>query len=171
MDISIDTLLNAYLIPWGTKIVLVLVIFVVGRWIARLLASTLQKVMTQDEVGPMLVNFLGNIACIALLAMVVLAAMEQLGVNTTFALAILGAAGLAVCLSLKGTLSSFAAGVMLLELGENSVDFTVRSWVKSSDHWTTRADLLETVKTKFDQEGINIPYPQRDVQLFNMGAA
>jgi small conductance mechanosensitive channel len=89
VDISIDTILNTYLIPWGTKIMLALVIFVIGRWIARLLAKGLQKMMTKGNVDPMLINFLGNIAYTALLAVVVLAALEQLGVNTTSALAIL----------------------------------------------------------------------------------
>jgi small conductance mechanosensitive channel len=64
-----------------------------------------------------------------------------------------------------------APTVMLLELGESSVDFAVRPWVKAADYWTTRADLLETIKTRFDQEGINIPYPQRDVHLFQETAA
>jgi small conductance mechanosensitive channel len=272
VDISIDTILNTYLIPWGTKIMLALVIFVIGRWIARLLAKGLQKMMTKGNVDPMLINFLGNIAYTALLAVVVLAALEQLGVNTTSALAILGAAGLAVGLALKDSLSSFAAGVMLiifrpfklgdfveaggvmgvveeirifhtmlktgdnreitmpnsqiysgtiinysaretrridlvigigygddikqarniindilaantnllqdpaptvmlLELGESSVDFAVRPWVKAADYWSTRADLLEAIKTKFDQEGISIPYPQRDVHVIQQAAA
>jgi small conductance mechanosensitive channel len=98
-------------------------VFVVGRWIAKLLTKGLKKVMAKANVDEMLVSFLGNIAYTALLAVVVLAALEQLGVNTTSALAILGAAGLAVGLALKDSLSSFAAGVMLIifrpfELGD-----------------------------------------------------
>jgi small conductance mechanosensitive channel len=114
VEISADTILNTYLIPWGTKIVLALLVFVVGRWLAKLLTKGLKKVMTKAGVDEMLVSFLGNIAYAALLAVVVLAALEQLGVNTTSALAILGAAGLAVGLALKDSLSSFAAGVMLI---------------------------------------------------------
>ena len=114
MDISAETILNTYLIPWGTKIVLALLVFIIGRMIAKLLVKGLKKVMTKANVDEMLVSFLGNIAYAALLAVVVLAALEQLGVNTTSALAILGAAGLAVGLALKDSLSSFAAGVMLI---------------------------------------------------------
>jgi small conductance mechanosensitive channel len=114
VELSPEAILNTYLIPWGTKIVLALLVFIVGRWIAKLLTKGLQKLMTKSKVDEMLVSFLGNIAYTALLAVVVLAALEQLGVNTTSALAILGAAGLAVGLALKDSLSSFAAGVMLI---------------------------------------------------------
>jgi small conductance mechanosensitive channel len=113
-QLSIDTILNTYLIPWGTKIVMALLVFVIGRWLVKLLTKALRKVMEKGKVDRMLVNFLSNIAYAALLAVVVLAALEQLGVNTTSAMAILGAAGLAVGLALKDSLSSFAAGVMLI---------------------------------------------------------
>ncbi len=271
MDLDLNTVLDTYLIPWGTRIVMALLVFVIGRWIASALTRALRAVMTRSNVDPMLVSFLGNIVKMALLAVVVLAALEQLGVNTTSAMAILGAAGLAVGLALKDSLSSFAAGVMLiifrpfklgdfvevggisgvvedirifhtvlktgdnreitmpnaqiysgtiinysardtrridlvigigyaddmkkaqalikqvldeeptllkdpepaimlLELGESSVDFAVRPWVKSGDYWTTRAALLENIKTAFDREGINIPYPQRDVHLYQVAS-
>ncbi len=114
MELSLDVILNTYLIPWGTKIIMALLVFVVGRWLAKILTRALGKVMTKGKVDQMLVNFLSNIAYAALLAVVVLAALEQLGVNTTSAMAILGAAGLAVGLALKDSLSSFAAGVMLI---------------------------------------------------------
>jgi small conductance mechanosensitive channel len=114
VELSLDTILNTYVIPWGTKIFLALLVFIIGRWIIKALVNMLKKVMTKAKVDVMLVSFLGNIAYAALLAVVVLAALEQLGVNTTSAMAILGAAGLAVGLALKDSLSSFAAGVMLI---------------------------------------------------------
>lgn len=114
METSVDTILNSYIIPWGSKLLLGLLVFIIGRWIAKLLTKTLEKLMTKGKVDQMLVSFLGNITYTALLAVVVLAALEQLGVNTTSALAILGAAGLAVGLALKDSLASFAAGVMLI---------------------------------------------------------
>lgn len=272
MELNLDSILNTYLIPWGTKIILALLVFIVGRWIANLLTKALKKLMTKGKVDPMLISFLGNIVYAALLAVVVLAALEQLGVNTTSALAILGAAGLAVGLALKDSLASFAAGVMLiifrpfklgdfveaggvagvveeirifhtvlktgdnrevtmpngqiyggtivnfsardtrridlvigvgydddikkvrdiinevlaadatvlkdpaptvmlLELGASSIDFAVRPWVKSADYWSTRAALLEAIKSAFDKEGVSIPYPQQDIHLYKEGAA
>ncbi|TCK98426.1 small conductance mechanosensitive channel [Natranaerovirga hydrolytica] len=55
--------------------------------------------------------------------------------------------------------------VYLVELNDSSVDFSVRVWVNSGDLWPTRFDLIEKVKIKFDEVGINIPYPQMDVHL------
>lgn len=56
--------------------------------------------------------------------------------------------------------------VMVANLGESSVDFAVRPWVKSADFWITKCDLTQKIKERFDKEGINIPFPQRDVHLF-----
>ncbi|MEW8461216.1 MAG: mechanosensitive ion channel domain-containing protein, partial [Candidatus Thiodiazotropha endolucinida] len=114
MDLTIETILNTYIIPWGTKIVMALLVFIIGRWIAKMLTRMLKRLMERGDIDQMLISFLGNIAYAVLLAVVVLAALEQLGVNTTSALAILGAAGLAVGLALKDSLASFAAGVMLI---------------------------------------------------------
>ena len=82
MELSLDTILNTYLIPWGTKIVMAILVFVIGKWLARLLTRTLEKVMMKSKVDQMLVSFLGNIAYAALLAVVVLAALEQLDVQS-----------------------------------------------------------------------------------------
>ncbi|WP_456479073.1 mechanosensitive ion channel family protein [Nautilia sp.] len=55
--------------------------------------------------------------------------------------------------------------VALAELADSSVNFNVRPWVKSEDYWEVRSELLETIKTTFDEKGINIPYPQMDVHI------
>lgn len=52
-------------------------------------------------------------------------------------------------------------------LGDSSVDITVRLWLKGSDYWAVNFDMLETVKRAFDEAGISIPYPQRDIHVFN----
>lgn len=52
-------------------------------------------------------------------------------------------------------------------LGDSSVDITVRLWLKGSDYWAVNFDMLETVKKAFDKEGISIPYPQRDIHVYN----
>jgi len=56
--------------------------------------------------------------------------------------------------------------VFVQELGDSSVNFAVRPWVKSEDYWTLQWDLPERVKLRFDAEGIGIPFPQRDVHLY-----
>ncbi len=105
---------NQYVIPWGIRIVFAIVIFIVGRWVAKALAGLLARAMQKANVDAMLARFLRNIAYGVLLIAVVLAALDQLGFNVTSLLAVLGAAGLAVGLALKDSLSNFAAGVMLI---------------------------------------------------------
>jgi small conductance mechanosensitive channel len=58
--------------------------------------------------------------------------------------------------------------VAVNELGDNSVNFVVRPWVKASDYWATRWDLTERIKTGFDERGFNIPYPTRDLYVHNV---
>ena len=64
-------------------------------------------------------------------------------------------------------LADSAPAIALAELGDSSVNFNVRPWVKSGDYWPVRADLLEKVKLAFDANGISIPFPQRDVHIHN----
>ena len=107
-------IIEMYVIPWSIRIVTALLIFVIGRWIAKIIVNFVERIMLKGKLDEMLVRFLGNIIKALLLIVVILAALEQLGVETTSALAILGAAGLAVGLSLQSSLSNFAAGVMLI---------------------------------------------------------
>jgi len=65
----------------------------------------------------------------------------------------------------KRILKDPAPEIGVLELGESSVNFFVRPWVKAGDYWSVKCDLLEKVKLTFDDEGISIPFPQRDVHL------
>ncbi|QGY41703.1 mechanosensitive ion channel [Pseudodesulfovibrio cashew] len=100
----------------GLNILIALFIFVIGRWIAKSLARLTRKVLIKGRVEETLATFLRNIVYYALLAAVIIAALGQAGVNVTSFLAVLGAAGLAVGLALKDSLSNFAAGVMLIML-------------------------------------------------------
>lgn len=63
-----------------------------------------------------------------------------------------------------------APAVALAELADSSVNFNVRPWVKSEDYWGVRSELLESIKTTFDEKGINIPYPQMDIHVDNKAA-
>ncbi|MCK5652166.1 MAG: mechanosensitive ion channel family protein [Gemmatimonadetes bacterium] len=55
-------------------------------------------------------------------------------------------------------------------LGESSVDFVVRPWVKTADYWEVHWDVTKAVKMRFDEEGISIPFPQRDVRYYPLNA-
>jgi small conductance mechanosensitive channel len=56
--------------------------------------------------------------------------------------------------------------IRLHTLGESSVDFVVRPWVKTDDYWDVYWDVTREVKMRFDKEGISIPFPQRDVHFY-----
>ncbi len=106
--------LNLYIIPWGVNLIMALVIFIVGRWIAKSIRNIVKRLMNKAEMDEILTNFVGNMLYFALLIVVIIAALDQLGINTTSVMAIFAAAGLAVGLALKDSLSNFAAGVMLV---------------------------------------------------------
>ncbi len=99
---------------WGLKVVYALVIFVVGRLLARFLVGVAEKGMTRSRLDATLIGFLKNILYAVMMVFVVLAALNQLGIQTASFIAILGAAGLAIGLALQGSLSNFAAGVMMI---------------------------------------------------------
>ena len=58
------------------------------------------------------------------------------------------------------------ATIAVANLGDNSVEFVIRPWVNSADYWSVKFDFIKAVKEKFDAEGISIPFPQRDVHVF-----
>ncbi len=253
------------------RLITAVVIFYVGRMIANILTGTLRRMMQKNEVDKTLETFICNLTRIALLAFVVIAAISALGVETTSVIAVLGAAGLAVGLAMQGSLSNFAAGVLIVlfrpyrvgdyieaagiggtvesvqilttvmrtpdnkriivpnsqimnsaitnysvndtrridlvvgvgygddldkvratledlvkneerilrdpawviavgELADSSVNFYVRPWVKTEDYWSVRFDLTEAIKKRFDDVGIQIPFPQHDVHLHEASA-
>lgn len=112
MDTS--TLLETIVIPWSIKIGLALVIFYLGRIVVSAVVKMARKFMKARGMDDILVSFLSSILRWVLLLFVVVAALSQLGIDTTSMVALLGAAGLAIGLSLQSSLSNFASGVMLI---------------------------------------------------------
>ena len=112
--INIEELISTYIIPWGINILLALAVLIIGRWVAKLVVRIIKRLMKTANMDEVLIGFLSSILKVVLLVVVVIAALEQLGVNTTSLVAIFAAAGLAVGLALKDSLSNFAAGVMLI---------------------------------------------------------
>lgn len=251
----------------GPKVLMAIGILVVGLIVARLLRAGIRKVLGLKAIPSIVASFVTNIAYIGMLAFVVIAAMQTVGIPTTSFIAVLGAAGLAVGLALQGSLSNFAAGFMLIifrpfkqgdfveaggtagvieeiqvfttimktpdnkkvivpnssiigsnitnfsahdkrrvdwvfgvsygddidkvkatirkvveadkrvhkdpavfvvlsAMADSSVNFTVRAWANSSDYWPLFFDINEAMKKAFDADDISIPFPQRDLHLF-----
>ena len=113
-DFDINAMISTYVVPWGINITMALTIFIIGRIVVNILTKVMGKLMIKASVDETLVDFVKSIAHTVLLLFVIVASLNQLGVDTTSLVALLGAAGLAIGLSLQSSLQNFAAGVMLL---------------------------------------------------------
>ena len=111
---KLTELVNTYALTWGVNVFFALAILILGRMIAKAIVNLFTRLMASSSYDPMLVDFLGSILRALLMVIIVVAALDQLGVDTTSMIAVMGAAGLAVGLALQGSLQNFAAGVMLL---------------------------------------------------------
>lgn len=103
-----------YVIQYGMKIVAALLIFIIGKWLARLSSRFIEHIIIKAKVNKTLASFTRHIVYFGILTFVVVAALDKIGIQTTSFIAIIGAAGLAVGLALQGSLANFAAGVMLI---------------------------------------------------------
>lgn len=99
---------------YGMQLLGAVAIFVVGRFFASRIAKLAKKLMQKGKLDKMLVSFSGNIIYFLILGFVVIAALSQIGVETTSIAAAIAAAGLAVALALQGSLSNFAAGFLIV---------------------------------------------------------
>jgi small conductance mechanosensitive channel len=258
-------------LDWSGRIFAAALIFLIGRWVVAILSAWFGRAVERAGVETTLKSFLSNLVYMTLLVFVVLTAVSALGVPTTNFLAIVGAAGLAVGLALKDSLSNFSSGVMLvffrpfkvgdyveaggvagtvndirifntviktpdnrvitvpnsliygdaitnysaeatrridlvigigydddvqrakaliqtvlndddrvldepaptimaLELADSSVNIAVRPWVATSNYWPVRGDLLERIKRVLEDNGLSIPYPQRDLHIVSQAS-
>ena len=97
------------------KIAFALVIFIVGRWLAKKVVTISNRIMLRSRLEATAANFLSRLLYGLLLVVVILAALSKVGVQTTSVVAILGGAAVAIGLSLKDQLSNFAAGIMIVD--------------------------------------------------------
>jgi len=103
-----------YIATYGLNVIAAALIFFIGKWLAGFVANLLEKMMSKTKLDATLVSFVKHISYVGLLVFVVIASLGKLGVQTTSFIAVIGAAGLAVGLSLQGSLANFAAGVLLI---------------------------------------------------------
>ncbi|MCA9252258.1 MAG: mechanosensitive ion channel, partial [Phycisphaerales bacterium] len=101
-------------LKWGPSVIAAIVTLVLGWIIAGILTGMARRIMRRAKLEETLVGFSCNIIKTGLLALVVITAIQKLGVPTTSFVAVIGAAGLAVGFALQGSLANFAAGVMLI---------------------------------------------------------
>jgi small conductance mechanosensitive channel len=102
------------LVKVGTNLIITIIIFVVGFWLANFASRTIKKILTKSNTDAGLTTFLVSLLSIVLKVLVTITGINQLGIEMTSFVAILGAAGLAIGMAFSGTLSNFAGGVMIL---------------------------------------------------------
>lgn len=107
-------LVHDYLIPFGLKLVAAIVVYILGRWVIKLIKKGLSKTMSYRKTDASLNTFLMSLVSVLLTFFLILAIVGILGINTSSLVALLASAGLAIGMALSGTLQNFAGGVMIL---------------------------------------------------------
>lgn len=148
-------MIKDYLMTHGLGVVQAIVIFALG-WIgAKIAAGLLRKVLRRAKIEETLVGFIGNMAYMAILALVIIATIEELGVDTTSFAAVIAAAGLAIGFALQGSLANFAAGVMIMFFRP----YRVGDYIEAAGTAGKVDDLqvFYTVMTTPDNKRITVP--------------
>ena len=145
-------------LAFGIDLAIALVIFFVGRILISLVVRGMSKAMQKNDVEKTLETFVCNLVRMALLIVVIIAAIGQLGIQTTSFIAIFGAAGLAVGLALQGSLSNFASGVLIVLFRPYKVgDFVEAAGIAGA---IEQVQILTTIFKTGDNKQVIVPNSQ-----------
>jgi small conductance mechanosensitive channel len=155
---EVITMVKTTGLEFAINLVTAIVIFYVGRLVVRILTRGMRKVMEAQKVDKTLVTFASNLASMVLLTVVIIAAVAALGIQTTSFIAILGAAGLAIGLALQGSLSNFAAGVLIVLFRP----YKVGDWIEAAgvSGSVEEVQILTTVLKTGDNKQVIVPNAQ-----------
>jgi len=155
---EVITIVKTTGLEFAINLVTAIVIFYVGRLVVRILTRGMRKVMEAQKVDKTLVTFASNLASMVLLTVVIIAAVSALGIQTTSFIAILGAAGLAIGLALQGSLSNFAAGVLIVLFRP----YKVGDWIEAAgiSGSVEEVQILTTVLKTGDNKQVIVPNAQ-----------
>ena len=149
---------SSTMVGFAKNLIVALIIFYVGRAVIGLVVRALRRLMQRQNVDKTLETFVCNLVRMALLVVVVIAAIGALGIETTSFIAIFGAAGLAVGLALQGSLSNFAAGVLIVLFRPYKVgDFIEGAGISGS---VEQVQILTTVLKTGDNKQVIVPNGQ-----------
>ena len=134
MELRIDTnLIDQYtnsftkvLIDYAPKLIAALLLLIIGIWVIRFITTVSRKIMIKRDIEPTLIEFLSDIIFWGLRIVLFIAVISKLGIESSSFVAILGAAGLAVGLSLQGSLSNFAGGMLIILFKPFKLDYKCR---------------------------------------------
>lgn len=146
---------TGYAMQYGLALAYALLIFIIGKWLAKVIAKIAGAAMHRAKLNETLASFLKNIIYYALLIFVCIAALNKIGIETTSFVALIGAAGLAVGLALQGSLANFAAGVMLILFQPFKVGEEVEAGGASGT--VKEIQIFSTVMETADKKVIIVP--------------
>ncbi len=145
-------------LDFGIRLIAAIAIFFIGRIVVHFVTKGIRKVMESQEVDKILQSFVSNLVYWALMIFVVIAAINQVGIQTTSLIAIMGAAGLAIGLAMQGSLANFAAGVLIVMFRPYRVgDFVEAAGIAGS---VLQVGILTTVLKTGDNKQIIVPNAQ-----------
>lgn len=154
MSISYNIILE-YLSLYGIKILGSIAILIIGKWIAGKLSTLIQKIIQKTNLDQTLSKFLANALNAIMLIFIVIAALSNLGIETTSFIAILGAAGLAIGMAFKDTFSNLGAGVLIIFFKPFKVgDFVEIAGTSGS---IEEVNLFSTFLTTGDNKQVIVP--------------
>jgi small conductance mechanosensitive channel len=143
---------------FAIKLLIAIVIFYVGRIITRVVTRVLRNVMQAREIDQILESFICNLVYWILMLFVIIASINQIGIQTTSLIAMMGAAGLAIGLALQGSLANFAAGVLIVMFRPYRVgDYIEAAGIAGS---VLQVQILSTVLNTGDNKQIIVPNGQ-----------
>ncbi len=143
---------------YGLQVLGALAIFLVGRWLSKVVSGLIARGLTKAKVDPTLVPFVENLTYVVLLVLVIVAALQSMSVPMTSAVTVIGAAGLAIGLAWQGSLANFAAGVLLLLFKPFKVgDFIEAAGTKGT---VKAVHIFNTILTSPDNVKIIVPNGQ-----------
>lgn len=145
-------------LEFGLQAITAILIFYLGRMVARLITRGLHNLMQAQQVDKILETFVCNLAYWTLMTFVIIATISQIGIQTTSLIAIMGAAGLAVGLALQGSLANFAAGVLIVLFRP----YRVGDWVEAAgiSGSVEQVQILTTMLKTGDNKMIIVPNGQ-----------
>jgi small conductance mechanosensitive channel len=144
-----------YASEYGLKIIAALIIFIVGKWVANRLTAFIKKLMLKSNIDKTLVEFSESIIYFTLLLMVIIASLNQLGVNTTSFVAVFGAATLAIGLALQGSFSNIGAAVLIILFRPFKVGDVIETAGVTGE--VTDINLFSTIITPIDKRTVIVP--------------
>ncbi len=147
--------IQAWLFANGIRLILSIALFFIGRWISTLIVRGVRTLMTRAKVDETLANFAANLLYYVLLAVVIIAALNNIGVDTTSVIAIFGAATLAIGLALQSSLSNFAAGVMIIMFRPYKVGDLIETTGEFGK--VNAVNIFTTIITTLDNKEVIIP--------------